>query len=86
MAHFAEIDENNIVVRVIVINDKVLLDSNGKEKESLGIDFCKSLYGESTNWTQTSYNGNFKKKFAGIGDTFDDVNNAFVAPESTITE
>lgn len=80
MAHFAEINNYGHVIRVIVISNEVLLDSENKEQENLGIEFCKSLYGESTNWVQTSYGGNFRKKFAGINDTFDSVNNIFVTP------
>lgn len=67
MAHFAELDENNFVLRVIVINNNVLLDENGQEVESLGIEFCKSLYGENTRWVQSSYNGNFRGMHAEPG-------------------
>lgn len=70
MAHFAEIDKNNIVGNVIVIADKDTSDENGIEKEEIGIAFCKSLFGENTNWVQTSYNANFRGKFAGRGDTW----------------
>jgi len=61
MAHFAKI-ENNKVIQVIVVNNNVLLDENGIEQEQLGKDFCASLFGG--NWIQTSYNGNFRKKYA----------------------
>jgi len=80
MAHFAEINENNIVTQVIVINNKVLLESDNIESEVKGIDFCESLYGHR-NWIQTSYNGNIRYNFAGIGYTFDEVNDAFYAPQ-----
>jgi len=56
MAHFAQLDNNNIVTRVITVHNNVLKDSNGIEQESLGINFLKSLYGQDTNWKQTSYN------------------------------
>lgn len=79
MAHFAKLNGNN-VTQVIVVNNKVITDENGIEQEQLGIDFCKSLYGEDTNWIQTSYNGSFRGKFAGIGDIYDPVNDVFVAP------
>jgi hypothetical protein len=79
MAHFAEI-KNNTVCQIIVINNEVITDNNGIEQEQLGVDFCKSLYGEDTNWIQTSYNGNIRGKYAGIGDTYDSVNDVFVAP------
>ena len=79
MAHFAEIDENNIVTRVVVINNTELLDEE-KESETKGIDFCESLYGHR-NWVQTSYNRNNRYNFAGIGYTWDSENDAFVAPQ-----
>lgn len=67
MAHFARIDSNNIVHQVIVINNEVITGDDGVESEALGINFCKSLYGEDTNWVQTSYNGNFRGRYAGAG-------------------
>ena len=78
MAHFAEIDENNIVQRVIVISNDVTFDENNQEIEQRGIDFCKSLCGENTTWVQTSYNNNFRKQFAGIGSSYDKTNNVFI--------
>ena len=65
MAHFAEINDNNIVTKVIVINNEILLE-NGEESETKGIDFCESLYGHRS-WVQTSYNGNIRYNFAGVG-------------------
>lgn len=79
MAHFAEI-KNNVVGKVIVVNNEVITDDNGIEQEQLGIDFCKSLYGEDTNWIQTSYNGSFRGKYAGSGDIYDPVKDEFIAP------
>ena len=78
MAHFAELDENNIVLRVIVINNDVITNENNEEVEQLGIDFCKSLYGQNTNWVQTSYNNNFRKQYAPIGSSYDQTNNVFI--------
>ncbi len=79
MAHFAEIDENNIVTRVIVVhNNELLVDD--VESETKGIDFCESLFGHR-NWLQTSYNGNIRYNFAGIGYTWDSENDAFIAPQ-----
>jgi hypothetical protein len=80
MAHFARV-ENNIVCGVIVVNNEVLLDENGTEQESIGIDFCKSLYGPHTEWVQTSYNGNFRSKYATSGDTWNGEN--FISPTTT---
>ena len=71
MAHFAQIDENNVVINVIVVSNNVLLNKDNYEGEQLGIDFCKSLYGQDTVWVQTSYNGNFRGEFAGIGFYYD---------------
>ena len=65
MAHFAEIDSNNVVLRVIVIDNKDTADAHGVEKEYIGAAFCERLFGGT--WKQTSYNGNFRKNFAGIG-------------------
>lgn len=80
MAHFAQLDDNNIVTQVIVVaNDELLLD--GVESEVKGILFCKSLFGEDTKWVQTSYNGNFRKNYAGIGYTYDEANDYFYAPQ-----
>lgn len=79
MAHFAEIDENNIVKRVIVVNNEVLLDENNVEQEHLGIEFCKNLF--SGNWIQTSYNSKFRKEFAGIGFIYDAENDCFQRPK-----
>jgi hypothetical protein len=80
MAHFAQLDDNNIVTQVIVVaNDELLLD--GVESEVKGILFCKSLFGEDTKWKQTSYNGNFRKNYAGIGYTYDAANDYFYAPQ-----
>lgn len=80
MAHFAELDENNLVKQVIVVNNNELLD-NGVESESKGIAFCQSLFGGT--WVQTSYNGNFRKNYAGIGFTYDPVRDAFIPPKPT---
>ena len=79
MAHFAQIDSNNIVQQVIVVNNTELLDENGQESESKGIQFCESLLGGF--WVQTSYNASFRKNFAGIGYTFDIARQAFIPPK-----
>lgn len=77
MAHFAQLDENNIVIQVIVVNNNELLDENNVEQESKGIAFCQSLLGG--NWKQTSYNGNMRKNYAGIGFTYDESRDAFIS-------
>lgn len=79
MAHFAEINDNNIVTRVIVVhNNEITVD--GQELEFKGIDFCEGLFGHR-NWVQTSYNGNIRYNFAGVGYTWDSENDAFYAPQ-----
>ena len=69
MAHFANLN-NNIVTQVIVVSNHDILDNDGKENEVVGINFCKSLFGEDTNWKQTSFNSNFRGNYAGIGYTY----------------
>jgi len=81
MAHFAELNPNNIVLRVIVIDNKYLLNENNIEDESLGVTFCKSLFGQDTIWVQTSYNNSFRKRYAGIDYTYDSVRDAFIPPK-----
>ena len=78
MAHFAKLDENNIVLAVHVVNNDVIT-VNGIESEQAGIDFLTQLYGHS-NWKQTSYNNKFRKQFAGVGHTYDSVKDIFIAP------
>ena len=56
MAHFAELDSNNIVLRVLCLENFVMENEQGQRVEQLGIDFLKNLYGENTIWSQTSYN------------------------------
>ncbi len=79
MAHFAELDSNNIVTRVIVVHNNECLDANGQENEAVGSGFCAKLFGG--NWKQTSYNGNFRKNYAGVGYTYDSVRDAFIPPQ-----
>jgi hypothetical protein len=69
MAHFARV-ENNIVREVIVVNNEVLENKSFPESEPIGITFCKSLFGADTEWLQTSYNGNFRGKYAGNGSIY----------------
>ena len=80
MAHFAQLDENNIVLQVIVVHNNELLDENGAESEDKGIAFCQTLF-PGTTWKQTSYNANMRKNYAGIGYTFDAGRDAFIPPQ-----
>jgi len=67
MAHFAKLDENNVVLEVHVVHNNELLDENGVEQEQRGIDFLINWSGGYTLWKQTSYNGRMRKNYAGIG-------------------
>jgi restriction endonuclease Mrr len=79
MAHFARIDENNVVTQVVVVANKDTADANGVEKEHIGAAFLEKLFGGV--WKQTSYNGNKRKNYAGIGYTYDADIDAFVPPK-----
>jgi hypothetical protein len=81
MAHFAGLDENNIVTQVIVVSNDDIKDVNGVEVEEIGVAFCKKLLGADTNWKQTSYNNNFRVRYAGIGYSYNAELNAFIAPK-----
>ena len=91
MAYFAELDANNIVLRVVAIANADTLDASGNEIEALGIARCKQLFGENTIWLQTSYNTianvhangktPFRKNFAGIGYSYDAQRDAFIEPQ-----
>ena len=81
MAHFAQLDDNNVVINIIVVNNNELLDQDGNEIEQKGIDFCKTLFGQDTRWVQTSYNGNFRKNYACGGGTYDPELDAFINPK-----
>ena len=78
MAHFAKL-ENNVVTQVIVVSNQDILNENGQESEQKGIDFCSNLLGGT--WKQTSYNGKIRKNYAGVGYTYDESRDAFIAPK-----
>jgi len=79
MAHFAELDANNVVLRVIVVDTKDNSTADGVEKESIGQAFCERLFGGT--WKQTSYNNNMRVRYAGIGYSYDPVLDAFIPPQ-----
>jgi hypothetical protein len=81
MAHFAKLDENNVVLEVHVVHNNELLDENGQESEQKGIDFLTSWSGGYTMWKQTSYNGSFRKNYAGQGYTYNAQLDAFIPPK-----
>jgi len=79
MAHFAQIDTDNIVTQVIVVDDNDILDDQGNESETMGVQFCTDLLGGT--WVQTSYNSHIRVQYAGIGDTYDATRDAFISPQ-----
>lgn len=79
MAHFAKLDENNIVLAINVVNNDVIT-VNGVESEQAGIEFLTNLYGHSA-WKQTSYNGTIRKNYAGVGYSYDESRDAFIQPK-----
>jgi hypothetical protein len=81
MAHFAELDENNIVKQVIVVSNDDTSDLNGNEVEEIGIGFCKKLFGATTKWKQTSYNNSFRCRYAGIGMIYNEEYDVFLLPK-----
>ena len=78
MAYFAKLGTGNIVEQVISINNAVITDANGVEQEQLGNDFINKLYNTRDVWKQTSYNGNIRKNFAGVGYKYDQTRDAFI--------
>lgn len=79
MASFAELDENNVVLRVVVVDNADILDEDGNEVEQKGIDICNAICGQGT-WLQCSYNGRIRGVYPGIGYTYDAARDVFVAP------
>jgi hypothetical protein len=91
MAYFAKLGNENIVENVISVNNVVITDANGVEQEQLGVDFINKLYNTKDVWKKTSYNTiggvhnkggtPFRKNYAGIGYTYDEGRDAFIAPK-----
>jgi hypothetical protein len=81
MAHFAKLDENNLIVEVNVVNNEDINNLPFPESEPIGIEFLANWSGGYTNWKQTSYNANFRKNYAGIGFVYDQERDAFIAPK-----
>jgi len=77
MAHFVKLNENNIVIDAVVVNNDAL---NPDNEEESGIAFLKDLFKDNAKWLQTSYNGNVRYNYAGIGFTYDPIDDAFIAP------
>jgi hypothetical protein len=92
MAHFAQLDENNVVINVVVVDDNEIVDDADPDgtSETKGIAFLKSIEGEDTIWVQTSYNTNahehpenrpFRRTFAGVGMVYNSTLDMFVSPQ-----
>ena len=81
MAHFAQVNSDNIVINYIVVGNEDCLDENGNESEEAGIRFCQALVPSNCRWIQTSYTNRIRKKFAQIGDTYNEELDAFVPPK-----
>lgn len=79
MAHFAQLNEENLVTQVIVVANQDTADKDGVENEAIGIEFCTNLLGGK--WKQTSYNGNIRKNYAGVGYKYDATLDAFIPPK-----
>ena len=83
MAHFAEIDSNNRVLRVLVA-DNADVDANGGDQSESAAEHFKTiapLSAHGVKWVQTSYGSNFRNQYAGIGFTYDEANDVFIAPQ-----
>ena len=81
MAHFAKLDQNNVVTDVAVVNNIELLSADGSESELMGMAFLIRWSGGYSNWKQTSYNGKIRKNYAGIGFNYDSARDAFIPPQ-----
>jgi hypothetical protein len=80
MAHFAQIDKNNIVVRIVVVDDRECFGPSGVEDEATGVKFCQNLFGGK--WKQTSYNKNIRGEFAVVGGIYNEDADVFVMPSA----
>tara|TARA_B100000809_G_C14934049_1_gene457928 strand:- start:208 stop:582 length:375 start_codon:yes stop_codon:yes gene_type:complete len=79
MAYFAEIDDSNVVLRVLVLSDTDTQDENGVEVEEIGQEYFHNSLGGT--WIQTSKSNAFRKNYAGIGHTYDEIRDAFIPPK-----
>ncbi len=80
MAHFAKLDENNVVLDVLVVSNDALGNLPFPESEPVGVEFMRSLFPD-TNWKQTSYNASFRGCYAGIGYTYNAESDEFIPPQ-----
>jgi hypothetical protein len=80
MAHFAKLNDQNIVIDVNVVNNETINNLPFPDSEAVGVAFLTEWSGGYSNWKQTSYNNNFRKRFAGLGHTYDSSLDAFITP------
>ena len=81
MAHFAKIDENNIVTTVNVVDNINLLNEDGVEEEAVGIAYLNNMFNDGSTWVQTSYSGSKRKHYAATGYTYNEALDAFISPK-----
>lgn len=84
MAHFAELDDQNVVLRVVVVSNEDTTDEHGQEIEAIGAQYCHDLFGGR--WIQTSYTGRIRGKYAGPGDKYDHDLDLFIDPFIELTD
>jgi len=83
MAHFAELDGSNTVIRVVVVGNDVTTAAGPLGENDMHVDgetWCKNFF-KSGNWKQTSYNSNFRKQYCGKGYTYDSAKDKFISPQ-----
>lgn len=81
MAHFAELDTNNVVLQVVVISNDAINNEPFPQSEPIGVELCKTIYGKNTVWKQTSYNNSFRAHYAAIGYLYDPNYDVFITPQ-----
>ena len=81
MAHFCKMDDNNVVIDVNVVNNSDIQDLSFPESEPVGIAFLTQWSGGYSNWKQTSYNNNFRVRYASVNYTYDPILDAFIPPK-----
>ncbi len=83
MAHYARVNSQNIVTYVTPIPNEMITDENGIEREELAFEHLYSTIPDSVGdrWVQTSYNNNFRKRYAGLGYTWNENLDAFIPPQ-----
>lgn len=81
MAHYAELNENNEVIYVIYMDNEIIIDENGNEVEELGIQHLHTHHGADRRWIRTSYRGNFRGKYAAVGDIYRKDLDIFISPQ-----